>query len=58
MSTAMRIIDHGTGSLQQDCVLLLGYFDGVHIGHRKLIAKAKAIAAERGCLVGITTFYD
>ena len=58
MSTAMQIIDHGTGSLQQDCVLLLGYFDGVHIGHRKLIAKAKAIAAERGCLVGITTFYD
>ena len=54
----MQIIDHGTGSLQQDCVLLLGYFDGVHIGHRKLIAKAKAIAAERGCLVGITTFYD
>ena len=58
MSKSMQIIDHGTGSLQQDCVLLLGYFDGVHIGHRKLIAKAKAIAAERGCLVGITTFYD
>ena len=58
MSKSMQIIDHGTGNLQQDCVLLLGYFDGVHIGHRKLIAKAKAIAAERGCLVGITTFYD
>lgn len=54
----MRIIDYKDGSSGEPCVLLLGYFDGVHIGHRALIAAAKEIAAREGVLVGLTTFYD
>lgn len=54
----MRIIDYQNGSIREPCVLLLGYFDGVHIGHRALIAAAKKIAAREGLLVGLTTFYD
>lgn len=54
----MRIIDYKDGSSGEPCVLLLGYFDGVHIGHRALIAAAKEIAAREGLLVGLTTFYD
>ena len=35
----------------QGCVLVLGGFDGVHIGHRRLIAHAK----EQGVSVGVMT---
>ncbi len=54
----MQIIDYRTGKLKEPCVLLLGYFDGVHVGHRVLIAKAKELASEQGWAVGIMTFYD
>ena len=30
-----------------ECVTVLGFFDGVHIAHRELIAKAKSIAANK-----------
>lgn len=54
----MRIIDQKSGAAADPCVLLLGYFDGVHIGHRALISEAKALAREGGLCVGVTTFYD
>ena len=54
----MRIIDYDGGTFAEPCVLLLGYFDGVHIGHRTLIAAAKKLAARGGLAVGVTTFYD
>ncbi len=55
----MKIIDHGAGErYAAPCVLLLGYFDGVHVGHRRLIARAEELARECGCETGITTFYD
>ena len=54
----MRIIDQNSGAAADPCVLLLGYFDGVHIGHRALISEAKALAREGGLCVGVTTFYD
>ncbi len=53
----MRIIDYERDNFRAPCVLLLGYFDGVHVGHRRLIARAKALASERGLAVGIMTFY-
>lgn len=40
----------------QDCVLALGFFDGVHIAHRDLMLAAKKIAGERGLAFGIFTF--
>ena len=39
-----------------DCVLALGFFDGVHIAHRNLLLRAKNIADERGLKFGIFTF--
>ncbi len=37
-------------------VLALGFFDGVHIGHRELLRRAKRRAEELGILFGIFTF--
>lgn len=54
----IKVIDYEKGSLHSPCVLLLGFFDGLHIGHRALIRRAKALAERFGCIVGIMTFYD
>lgn len=37
-------------------VVVVGNFDGVHLGHRHLIHQAAAIAADLGALVGTLTF--
>ncbi|WP_445506096.1 bifunctional riboflavin kinase/FAD synthetase [Niallia sp. 03190] len=37
-------------------VMALGYFDGVHLGHQKVIGEAKAIADKKGCKSGVLTF--
>lgn len=37
-------------------VVALGTFDGVHLGHRMLLAKAKAFAEEAGCPLRVLTF--
>ena len=39
-----------------ECVLALGFFDGVHMAHRDLIDKAAETARERGLKLGIFTF--
>ena len=39
-----------------DCVLALGFFDGVHVAHRDLIKKAKDVAQTQGLKFGIFTF--
>lgn len=54
----MRVVDYKTGALSEPCLLLFGYFDGMHVGHRTLLARAKEIASERNLRVGIMTFYD
>lgn len=38
-------------------VLAIGYFDGVHIGHRQVIGTAQAMAQAMGLPVGVMTFY-
>ena len=38
--------------------LALGYFDGVHLGHRAIISETRRIAAELRCLPAISTFAD
>ena len=38
--------------------LALGYFDGVHIGHRAIISATISKAAELGCVPAISTFAD
>ena len=38
------------------CVLCLGYFDGVHLGHQSLLRTAKQIADQNGWKVVVHTF--
>jgi riboflavin kinase/FMN adenylyltransferase len=41
---------------QKDTVLTIGVFDGVHLGHKHLIAEARAAAVAVGALSGVVTF--
>ncbi len=41
---------------QSECILALGFFDGVHIAHRDLLACAKDIAKQKGFPFGVFTF--
>ncbi len=38
------------------CVVTIGSFDGIHIGHQALIGRARALAAERGCASMVLSF--
>jgi riboflavin kinase/FMN adenylyltransferase len=40
----------------QGCVLVIGNLDGVHLGHRALIEKARVLAAEMRAPLGVLTF--
>ena len=39
-----------------ETVLVLGYFDGLHLGHQELFKKARQIADEKGLKVALLTF--
>lgn len=39
-----------------ETVLVLGYFDGLHLGHKALLDRARQIADERGLSVTLLTF--
>ncbi|MFD2215482.1 FAD synthetase family protein [Metabacillus endolithicus] len=43
--------------LMEPCVMALGFFDGVHKGHRKLIETAKAIAKKDNLKFTVMTFF-
>ncbi len=51
---------HHPHDLQQDqflpMVIALGYFDGVHLGHQKVIKTAMKVANERGIKSAVMTF--
>ncbi|MGI8316915.1 adenylyltransferase/cytidyltransferase family protein [Halobacillus mangrovi] len=40
----------------QSCVMALGFFDGVHLGHQKIIRTAKKIAKDKGLKLAVMTF--
>ena len=48
----------GKNSINQleETVLVLGYFDGLHLGHKALFERARAIADEKGLTVSVLTF--
>ncbi|HWV39399.1 MAG TPA: bifunctional riboflavin kinase/FAD synthetase [Vulgatibacter sp.] len=50
-----RSIDEARGALS-GCAVAIGNFDGVHLGHRQLLAEAKALAAARGAPAVVLTF--
>lgn len=41
----------------EPCVIALGFFDGVHKGHQRLIQTAKRIAVEKKVPLSVMTFY-
>lgn len=41
---------------RKPCVMALGYFDGVHLGHRKVISTAKEIAQQAHAELAVMTF--
>ncbi|MBM7641838.1 bifunctional riboflavin kinase/FAD synthetase [Streptococcus loxodontisalivarius] len=45
-------------TLDQDCVLVLGYFDGLHRGHKALFDKAKEVAEKKGLPIVVMTFNE
>lgn len=51
----MDIVEYGL-KLNYDCVLCLGYFDGIHLGHTALINKAKEIAKEKKVNLAVLLF--
>jgi riboflavin kinase/FMN adenylyltransferase len=38
------------------CVVTIGAYDGVHLGHRQVIRRVRAAADELGCLSAVVTF--
>src|SRR5947209_19990469 len=40
----------------QGCVVTIGAYDGVHLGHRSLIGRVRSMAAELGCATAVVTF--
>lgn len=41
---------------EKACVMALGFFDGVHLGHRAVIQKAASVAKARGLCSSVFTF--
>ncbi len=52
----MKVYSTINYTAKSPCVVALGCFDGVHLGHSEVIKKARAIADEHGCLCAVWTF--
>lgn len=52
----MQIIKDSSTFLPESCVATIGFFDGVHTGHRYLIQQVKEIAADKGLHTALVTF--
>jgi len=52
----MQIIRDTDAIIPEPCVATIGFFDGVHIGHRYLIQQVKEIAAIKGLRSALVTF--
>lgn len=53
----MTVVEFGKSFSGQIC-LALGYFDGMHLGHRKIMQATLDKAKELGCIPTISTFAD
>ncbi len=51
----MKIVNYGENDSDK-IVLLLGYFDCLHIGHRELIKKAQSVKDVKDCKIALFTF--
>lgn len=53
----MQLLHHpGTVKADRPCVVTIGAYDGLHIGHRLVIDKVKRAAAEQGIASAVVTF--
>jgi riboflavin kinase / FMN adenylyltransferase len=54
----MRILKQRSefGQVRQGCVLTIGNFDGVHLGHQEIFDTARRIARDRGTEMAVMTF--
>ena len=54
----MKVIDSSTNlsDIPKGCVLTIGNFDGVHIGHQEILIVAKRIAAQKALELIVMTF--
>ena len=52
----MRVIHDTQAITERGVMATIGFFDGVHLGHRFLIDEVKAAAAERGLPAAVITF--
>lgn len=52
----MEELKHITAPLTQDSAVALGFFDGVHLGHRAVLRAAAQCAAEQGLMACAFTF--
>src|SRR5881394_2625439 len=41
---------------EQGCVVTIGAYDGVHVGHRSLVGRVQTMASELGCATAVVTF--
>ncbi len=51
----IRLTDHGA-SVPDACVTALGFFDGVHRGHRALLRRTVSLAEKHGMAAAVFTF--
>lgn len=56
--TEMEIVETTSGrrKIKKGCVLTIGNFDGVHLGHQEILIAARQIAAERRMQLVVMTF--
>ena len=52
----MRIIETTSNFENKGCVLSIGNFDGVHIGHQEILAVGKRITAQKATELAVLTF--
>jgi riboflavin kinase/FMN adenylyltransferase len=54
----MRILERLSefGQVREGCILTIGNFDGVHVGHQEILRTARRIAGDRGAEMVVLTF--
>lgn len=52
----MKILKDNSFHIDERCILALGNFDGIHLGHRALLEKAVRLAGKNALKAGVYTF--
>jgi riboflavin kinase/FMN adenylyltransferase len=56
MQVLRSLLDAQAAGALRGAAVAIGNFDGVHLGHQRLLATARALAGGRGARVGVLTF--